>query len=208
MRDVLDFSSWERLLTTVLGVALLSLVAIGIRMLFMQAIQRRRERENRQINERLKILIAAYKTLGGSFTGDLSVDPTHLRELRARDAGPDGAPGGSDRRRRVRDSVEAALSDVILLGTAEQVRLAVQAAHDMASGRRVETAALVVSLRSFIRAALDLEPVPIELAVPKQGPARQSAGAGRQGRPATRGGGGNAGGDGERLAPGAEEAHV
>ena len=32
-------------------------------------------------NERLRTLIAAYKTLGGSFTGDLAVDPTHLRDL-------------------------------------------------------------------------------------------------------------------------------
>jgi hypothetical protein len=49
----------------------------------MQTIQQRRERMNRQINERLRTLIAAYRTLGGSFTGELTVDPTHLRELRA-----------------------------------------------------------------------------------------------------------------------------
>jgi hypothetical protein len=30
-------------------------------------VQQRRQRENRQINERLRTLIAAYKTLGGSF---------------------------------------------------------------------------------------------------------------------------------------------
>ena len=35
----------------------------------------RRERMNRQINERLKTLISAYRTLGGSFTGQLTVDP-------------------------------------------------------------------------------------------------------------------------------------
>ena len=39
-----------------------------------KTIQQRRERMNRQINERLRTLMAAYKTLGGSFTGDLVVD--------------------------------------------------------------------------------------------------------------------------------------
>lgn len=75
MRGAFDFSSWSGIGTTLLGLVLVSLVAVGIRLVFMQTLQRRRERENRQINERLKTLIAAYKTLGSSFTGDLSVDP-------------------------------------------------------------------------------------------------------------------------------------
>ena len=79
----LDFSSWQGLLSTLLGVAVFSLVVVGIRLLVMQVVQLRRERENRQINERLRTLIAAYKTLGGSFTGNLQVDPTHRRDLRA-----------------------------------------------------------------------------------------------------------------------------
>ena len=183
----LDFSSWNTVLGSLLGVLLVSLVMIGIRLLVMQTVQRRRERENRQINERLKTLIAAYKTLGGSFTGELEVDPTHLRELRRRaleataqaEAGAAGAAldEGSDRRRRIRDAVEAALSDVVLLGTEEQVRLAAQAAGDMVAGRPVRTAALVVSLRTFIRQALDLEPVPEGLAIPEQGPLRTEGGA-------------------------------
>jgi hypothetical protein len=45
-------------------------------------VQQRREWMNRQINERLKALIAAYKALGGSLTGTLTVDPTHLRDLK------------------------------------------------------------------------------------------------------------------------------
>ena len=78
----LDFSSLSGLLSTVLGLALITLLGVGIRLLVMQSVQQRRERENRQINERLRTLIAAYRTLGGSFTGDLSVDPGHLRDLR------------------------------------------------------------------------------------------------------------------------------
>ena len=96
-------------------------------------------------------LIAAYKTLGGSFTGDLTVDPGHLREQRrnAREdaTNPDPESSIAERRRRTRDAVEAALSDVILLGTEEQVLRATQVANDMVAGRSVETAALVASLR-------------------------------------------------------------
>src|SRR5690349_24030536 len=122
-----DFSSWQGVFTTLLGLAVITLIGVGIRLLIMQTVQQRRERENRQINERLRTLIAAYKTLGGSFTGDLAVDPTHLRDLQRRaEAAPSPAPGSafpasepasSDRSRRIRDAVEAALSDIILLGT-------------------------------------------------------------------------------------------
>jgi hypothetical protein len=82
VRNALDFTSWQALLSTLLGVAVFSLVVVGIRLVVMQIVQKRRERENRQINERLRALIAAYKTLGGSFTGNLVVHPAHLRELR------------------------------------------------------------------------------------------------------------------------------
>ncbi|MDO8906152.1 hypothetical protein [Hydrogenophaga sp.] len=206
MRGMLDFSSWSTVLTTVLSLVLVSLVFVGVRLVFMQTFQRRRERENRQINERLKVLIAAYKTLGGSFTGVLTVDPAHLRELRpdtAADEGaePDTLATASERRRRIRDAVEAALSDVILLGTEEQVRLAAHAANEMVMGRHVEVAALVVSLRDFIRQALDLTPVPPGTVVPNQGPLRVSAGGGsaRRGGGAGGRGGGGAGGGGAGM---------
>jgi hypothetical protein len=200
----LDFTSWQALLSTLLGLSVITLIGVGIRLLAMQTIQQRRERENRQINERLRTLIAAYKTLGGSFTGDLAVDPAHLRDLK-RDADDlnEHAPGASadrarrsDRSRRIRDAAEAALSDIILLGTEEQVRLASAAAAELAAGRPVETAALVISLRDFIRQVLDLQPVPSELVIPKQGPARAiSAKAGKEGeRNGVKQGGGGMGG--------------
>jgi uncharacterized membrane protein YgcG len=211
MRNVLDFSSWQGLLTTLMGLVLVSVVAVGIRLLVMHSVQQRRERQNRQINERLKTLIAAYKVLGGSFTGDLAVDPSHLRELRQRagaaaaeDAAAHADVSASDRRRRIRDAVEAALSDVILLGTETHVRLAAKAASDMVAGRTVETAELVVALRTFIRDVLDLDPVPAELGIPRQGPVRakgtpargdrgEGAGGGRGGGAKGGGGGGGAG---------------
>lgn len=201
MRSSLDFSSWTSLLSTVLGLLLVTCLMMGIRLLFMQTVQKRRERENRQINERLKTLIAAYKTLGSSFTGTLSVSPLHLRDLRQTDETPPQTPAGdslNERRRRIRDAVEAALSDIILLGTEEQVELAARAAQDMVAGRPIETAALVTSLRGFIRDALDLEPIPSHLQIPSQGPARPSTGGSGGNRKA-----GEAQGSGSRGGAGA-----
>jgi uncharacterized membrane protein YgcG len=167
---------------------------------------------NRQINERLRTLIAAYRTLGGSFTGQLTVDPTHLRDLRAAPPAegplpPDGAAAqdaraNSDRARRIRDAVEAALADILLLGTEEHCRLAGQAASDMAAGRPIHTAELVISLRDFIREALDLGPIPQCVAIPLQGPTRTQGSGGARGRGeggggAKGGGGGGGGGAGE-----------
>ena len=205
-----DFSSWQAVLTTILGLVVVTLLGVGIRLLAMQTVQQRRERENRQINERLRTLIAAYRTLGGSFTGNLVVDPTHLRDLRQRglenadvDDASETEPGNTsnDRSRRIRDAVEAALSDIILLGTEEQVKLAATAASELAAGRPVHTAELVVSLRDFIRRVLDLEAIPVSVAIPRQGPTRPaSAGAGGKGKgEAARGeggGGGRGGGQG------------
>ena len=201
MRSSLDFSSWTSLLSPVLGLLLVTCLMMGIRLLFMQTVQKRRERENRQINERLKTLIAAYKTLGSSFTGTLSVSPLHLRDLRQTDETPPQTPAGdslNERRRRIRDAVEAALSDIILLGTEEQVELAARAAQDMVAGRPIETAALVTSLRGFIRDALDLEPIPSHLQIPSQGPARPSTGGAGGNRKA-----GEAQGSGSRGGAGA-----
>ncbi len=189
---MMDFSSWQSILTTLVGIMLITVIGVGIRLAIMMRVQEKRQRANRQINERVKTLMAAYKALGGSFTGDLSVDPTHMRELRRRatetaregasdDEGADApfdlsaeALGGSDRARRIRDAVESALSDILLLGTEEQVRLAGEAIADLVAGRRVHTHALVVSLRDFIRASLDLAPIPASIAdnLPAQGPTR------------------------------------
>jgi uncharacterized membrane protein YgcG len=212
----LDFSTWQGILAPLAGLAMITIIGVGVRLLVMATIQQKRERENRQINERLKTLMAAYKTLGGSFTGDLSVDPTHLRDLRRRaaaeaDKGTDLDEGSSsDRTRRMRDSVEAALSDIILLGTEELVRLATRAAQELVAGRPVHTAELVVALRAFIRQALRLDPLPGGLDVPSQGPTRPSGGRGRGdgdesrsgGRSRAGGGGGGAGGGGMAMGAG------
>jgi uncharacterized membrane protein YgcG len=193
MRGI-DFSSWQGVLSTLAGLVLITLLGVGIRLLVMQTLQQRRERENRQINERLRTLMAAYKTLGGSFTGELGVDPTHLRDLRQRAHEEGIAEPGSDRARRIRDAVEAALSDILLLGTDEQVRLAARAASELAQGRAVHTHELVISLRDFVREALDLAPVPADLEIPRQGPTRPAGSGGGSGMGGRTGGGGGGGG--------------
>src|SRR5262249_41046228 len=110
------------------------------------------------------------------FTGSLEVDPRHKRDLKDVDDKESGERG-----RRIRDAVEAALSDIILLGTEEQVRLAARAASSLVAGRTVETAELVVSLRNFIREALDLAPISPDLSIPRQGPTRVIARSGKEG---------------------------
>lgn len=196
-----DFTSWQGVLTTILGLSMFALIGVGIRVLMMLTIQQRQQRMNRQINERLKTLMAAYRVLGGSFTGELTVNPQHLRDLRS--AAVEGAEDdtalavpASDRPRRIRDAVEAALADILLLGTEEHVRLAGQAARDMAAGRPIHTAELVISLRAYIRKALDLEPVPETVAIPLQGPTRPQGG-GRSARGDGSSGKGRAGGGGQ-----------
>jgi type II secretory pathway pseudopilin PulG len=197
MRNLIDFSSWSALLTTLVGMLLATLLMVGVRLVFMQTMQRRRERENRQINERLKTLIAAYKTLGGSFTGQLQVSPAHMRDLRSQQARHNDAAeaatadlseaeavattpelASTERQRRMRDAVEAALSDVILLGTEEQVELAARAAR--MKWRRDTTSCAVSMLRpaTMSCAALDLEAIPASVAIPNQGPLRPAGGAG------------------------------
>lgn len=245
-----DFSSWQAILTSIAGILLVTLIGMGIRLIMMMTLQQRRERQNRQINERLKALVAAYKVLGGSFTGNLAVSPLHLRDLRraAPPATPFDAPAGpapvtgdaapdplapaapdpatavqaqdptpeagdeseaeplrsSERARRVRDAVEAALSDVVLFGTEEQVALAAAAMRDMAAGRPVHVNRLVVSLRSYIREVLDLDPIPKDVVIPDQGPARPSSSGARGGRGegGREGGGGRGSGGGGGMGAG------
>lgn len=196
-----DFSSLQGAVLTLFGLAVVTLIGVGMRLLMMTTVQQRRERMNRQINERLRTLIAAYKTVGGSFTGELSVNPIHLRTLnQVRES--DTVVVSSDRSRRIRDAVEGALSDILLLGNEQHARLAERAARDLVAGRPIHTQELVVSLRDFIREALDLDPLPSGLAIPPQGPARSVATAGKDkvGAGKDEGGGKSGGGMGMGMA--------
>ena len=103
------------------------------------------------------------------------------------------------------------MSDIILLGTEEQVTLAARAATELAEGRPTHTAELVVSLRDFIRKVLDLEPVPAGLTIPRQGPTRMSATRGKgdakgDAKAGGKGGGGGMGGIGGGMGMGGHAA--
>ena len=188
----LDFSSWQSLLATLIGLALVTLIGVGIRLLMMVTIQQRRERVNRQINERLRTLIAAYKALGGSFTGNLTVDPhasarpatsaarrRRRREVAALDSGGRGGAGVGPAAAHPRCGRGGAVGHhpARHRGACAAGRPARRA--NWWPGRPVHTHDLVVSLRNFIREALDLDPIPADLAIPMQGPTRPSGGGGR-----------------------------
>jgi len=103
----------------------------------------------------------------------------------------------------MRDAVEAAVADIMLLGTDEQLRLAQQAARDLVEGRPVHTHELVVSLRNFIRRSLDLAPIPAGLDIPAQGPTRPGTAGGARGGDRSPGGGARGGGGGGGMGGGA-----
>jgi len=72
----------------------------------------------------------------------------------------------------------------------------------MAAGRTVETSELVVSLRTFIRDVLDLDPVPPDVHIPRQGPTRPGSAGGRGGGGERAGGGAGGSGRGGGAAAG------
>lgn len=106
-----DFSAWQGIFTALLSLTLITLIGVGIRVMMMLTPQAHQQRMNRQINKRLKARIAAHLVLGGSVTGNLTVNPAPLRDLRLRDLpdGPLAEPGsaatadtpGADRSRRI-----------------------------------------------------------------------------------------------------------
>lgn len=68
----------------------------------------------------------------------------------------------------------------------------------MAAGRPIHTADLVILLHNFIRQTLDLAPIPADVQIPLQDPARQQGGSskGKSDGEKSGGGGGGMGGGG------------
>lgn len=58
---LMDLSSWHGILLTVGALAFVTLIGVSNRLLIMMTIQQRRERMDRQIHERLRTLIGAYR---------------------------------------------------------------------------------------------------------------------------------------------------
>jgi uncharacterized membrane protein YgcG len=152
---------------TVIVSLTVAIFLLAIRIFVMQRVQTRRQRENRQETERLKSLVAAYRTMAGSFSPAEAGD---------------------------REQLEAALSDIILFGSLRQVELASACARALTTGVPVDHQELIADLRSTLRDQLGLDAIPETIDIPAAGPApARMNGEGARGR-GGRGGGGMGGG--------------
>lgn len=168
---------------TLIASLMLAVVLLAIRVFVMQRVQQRRQRENRQETERLKSLVAAYRSLAGSFS---PASQEHASQI------------------------EETLADVVLFGSLAQVELAVRCVNRLKRGEAVDCQPLIDALRSDLRTQLGLEPIPPSLALPASGPGRllrlgrgEGEGGGRGEARAGGGGSGGGGGGGGGVAAGA-----
>jgi len=158
----------------------LALVLLLMRVFVMGRAQEKRQRANRQQTERLKSLVSAYRSLAGSFR------PLSKGELI--ESGDHGA-------------MEAALSDILLFGSATQVDMAAECARALVNGDVPPLEPLVTDLRRDLRMQLGLAPLDAALELPAPGPSRggrseRKNGEAGNGTMAGRGGAGAGGGVG------------
>jgi len=107
---------------------------------FVHLATRRRDAENERRRQRIDYLLKAYRTLTHSTHRDMSAEQA--------------------------EAFENALSDVVLFGDAEQIRLARQVIAGLASGGKASLDELLVSFRRALRRELnlkndDLQQVPV-----------------------------------------------
>lgn len=134
---------------TVFASLVVAVVLLAIRVFVMGRVQTKRQRENRQESERLKSLVAAYRSLAGSFSP----------------AGDEHTP-----------IIEESLSDIVLFGSLAQVELAVACVNGMKRGDVVDFQPLVEELRADLRRQLGLDPIAGHVEVPRSGPGRTNRG--------------------------------
>jgi uncharacterized membrane protein YgcG len=165
---------------TLIASLVIAVILLAVRVFVMQRVQQKRQRENRQETERLKSLVAAYRSLAGSFTP----------------ARQDHTP-----------QLEETLADLILFGSITQVELSVACANGLKNDEYVDFQPLIKSLRSDLRTQLGLEQIPSTLIMPASGPARLSRSTRGEdeggGRGEAKGGGAGGGGGGGGAAAGA-----
>lgn len=164
---------------TLIASLVIAVILLAIRVFVMQRVQQKRQRENRQETERLKSLVAAYRSLAGSFTP----------------ARQDHTP-----------QLEETLADLILFGSIAQVELSVACANSLKNDEYVDFQPLIKSLRADLRTQLGLEQIPSSLVMPASGPARLPLSTLREdeggGRGEAKGGGGGMGGGGAAAGAG------
>ncbi len=175
-----DLGTWPLTIGVPLFIAFALLM---MRVLVMGRAQEKRQRANRQQTERLKSLVSAYRVLAGSF------QPLHKSEsLEEADLG----------------AVEAALSDILLFGSANQVAMAADCAHALMNRMNPPLEPLVNHLRRDLRVQLGLAPIDATLTLPAPGPLRHSSRSDRRKNgDSEREGAGRGGGGGGMLLGGA-----
>lgn len=125
---------------------IVAVILLGIRLYVLLRVRNKRQRENRQETERLKSLVAAYRSLAGSFT-----------------------PATGEHRAQM----EEALADVVLFGSIRQVEMAAACVQSLTRGETaVDYQPLIEELRADLRNQLGLDPIPQGLALPPSGPGR------------------------------------
>jgi len=162
---------------TLIASLLVAVILLGLRVFVMQRVQQKRQRENRQETERLRSLVAAYRSLAGSFSPAVHTDRAQLEE---------------------------ALADIVLFGSIRQVELAAQCATALVRAEPADCQVLVEELRSDLRTQLGLEAIPPHLVLPPSGPGCSPRADRGEGEGPRRGGdaqgAGGAGGGGEAAA--------
>jgi uncharacterized membrane protein YgcG len=161
---------------SIIASLIVAVILLAVRIFVMQRIQTQRQRENRQETERLKSLVAAYRSLAGSFS-----------------------PATGEHR----SQIEEALGDIVLFGSLRQVELAAQYAVALTQGEAVDYQPLINELRSDLRTQLGLEPIPMSITLPAAGPGSSARSNRAEGGGSGRGGGGGGGGGGMGGAAGA-----
>ena len=152
---------------SIIASLVVAVVLLAIRIFVMQRMQTQRQRENRQETERLKSLVAAYRSLAGSFS-----------------------PATGEHR----SQIEEALGDIVLFGSIRQVELAARYALAATRGETVDYQPLINDLRADLRTQLGLDPIPASLELPAAGPSRTSRPVRPEGGGTSRAGGGGGGG--------------
>lgn len=160
---------------SIIASLVVAVVLLAIRIFVMQRMQTQRQRENRQETERLKSLVAAYRSLAGSFS-----------------------PATGEHR----SQIEEALGDIVLFGSIRQVELAARYAIAATRGEAVDYQPLINDLRADLRTQLGLDPIPPSLELPAAGPSRTVRPSRTEGGGAGRAGGGGLGGAGAAGAGG------
>ncbi|MES2960158.1 MAG: preprotein translocase subunit YajC [Pseudomonadota bacterium] len=154
---------------SIIASLVVAVVLLAVRIFVLQRMQQQRQRENRQETERLKSLVAAYRSLAGSFS-----------------------PATGEHR----SQVEEALGDIVLFGSIRQVEMAARCAIAVTRGEPVDYQPLINEVRSHLRTQLGLDPIPKTFELPASGPSRVTRTGRPDGGGTGRAGGGGGGGGG------------